>query len=345
MVLNNLPKPQGTEISMLFMVTASGGIDNAFPGNHFSPQLINNINQSVKEPTIHSVMIQVEEPYAQGVPVGSLRVCLVTPASSWLRRVSVVSAWAKNDHCDSIDVIAGDKAGMSYKNDAGEVKWEYYDLTILDGQVQLVLMRDTFFSGWVGQATIDINDTHIHRFQNKCLMVYWDDDNGTFFEKNYEKYTHRILYDEMIRSHMVSDRAMKAPVDAGKAPAARPPAAAAPVQFSIPTIAQRAADRKVKPIKREKFGDGKVEKQMILSLFRGDDLKFPPPRSFANDLDGDGVVNKKDKDIDGDGIANDKDKDIDGDGIANDKDKDKDGDGKKDKPAPVKPKPTPTKAA
>ncbi|GAM18802.1 hypothetical protein SAMD00019534_019770, partial [Acytostelium subglobosum LB1] len=336
-------------ITVSSILVAIGGTVVAFVAGHLASKLLDAITNAFAASTSDAVLFKANDD-AMSLGGGAMRICLVTKASSWMRKVRILSSLSDGENYKVEDLDAGDNGGYEYNAPTGNVKWMYTDILVFPGcVVEIQLFRDTYFSGWVDCGMLNI-DAEIQSFRNQCLMIYWDDDNGTFFINKNLAYTFNTLFKQYMKDqHLSNPELFQRSI---------------PKQ-GLPTIAQRAAARKPKDTKKELYGDGKFEKTLDPAVFYKDEPPANPKpycktkkdldgdgivNSKDNDMDGDGIVNKKDKDkdgdgivnkkdndMDGDGIVNKKDKDMDGDGIVNKKDKDKDGDGKKDKPAPVKP--------
>ncbi|GAM19328.1 hypothetical protein SAMD00019534_025030 [Acytostelium subglobosum LB1] len=244
------------------------------------------------------------------------RICLVTTASSWLRRVGV-KIYVPDDQFPEYvldEVTVGDREGFKYDHAFGNVKWDFIDLKVKNGSViKVTLYRDTLSNGFVDCGTLEVDSQYSGKFAGQCLMVYWDDDNGTLFTNKNMAYTSTILIKNLMGVETLpadNTRSLSAAVQRKKTPKAK-----------------LLEPKTPKDVAKDRFGDGTLEKNIPANRFH------PVDKSPFVDKDGDG---KPDKTATGKPAA--KPKDTDKDGIPDSKDKDKDGDGKIDKPATAKPK-------
>eukprot|EP01133_Synstelium_polycarpum_P015597 gene15597-18530_t len=327
-----LPAAVGTVILVKAVVAALGIATASFLAGHYGGKVLDAITDSVGPATDHAVLFKPDDT-AYGLHEGMMRVCLVTKADSWLRKVRIICAWEYEPDLQIQDITVGDKAGWVYTGDS-EVKWSSLDFWLREGGTQIELYRDTFWSGWVGCTTIIMDEGYQAGYSGKCLMVYWDDDDGTFFINRNVLYTYNILHDDYARSIHVEDVA-----------------ASRKLVIPRPPPADKSQPKKPRNIKKEKYGDGVLEKKMDPKLFI---KKFVKQVSTLIDKNGDGMIDLPNiLDKNGDGkpdfikpiVVGDKDGDGKPDPVKPVKPVkpvvgDKDGDGKPDPVKPVKPKTT-----
>eukprot|EP01133_Synstelium_polycarpum_P009148 gene9148-10733_t len=359
-----LPAGVGVIITVSVIVASIGGKALAFAAGYGLSKVVDKITEATRASTSNSVLFKVDGE-AYGLMYEMMRVVLVTRKSSWLRKVRVHSVWKSlyDTHPLEADIEAGDAAGWDYNDEQGSVRWDYRDIQFHEGSVvQLELYRDTWFTGWYACSTVTIDDDNCNEFRAKCLYVYWDDDDGTFFINNFIFFKYNAMMNDIQEKHKTKVEEIMNPSDAmgGFGIAQRHVSPGKPVT-KPPLPVYTRVEKKAKATKKEMFGDGELEKKMHPSKFhklkpandKNGDGK--PDKPVANDKNGDGKPDKPvANDKNGDGkpdkpVANDKN----GDGkpdkpVANDKNgdgkpdkpvaNDKNGDGKPDKPTPAKPK-------
>ncbi|GAM22559.1 hypothetical protein SAMD00019534_057340 [Acytostelium subglobosum LB1] len=235
------------------------------------------ITHCLQKNTHNSVTVWTN-PNPKYLAPGYMRVCLVTPADSWLRCMTTVCSWVKDESYTTHDCTVGDHAGYLYKfKDHGDVKWSFYDFKVEEGAIQLKFYCQTFFWRWWEVNTLEIIETFVDTFKDKCFTVYWDDDNGSKFTLYSTFYTFNILYDSYLAEKAagtVSDETLPTP-SGWVAPQSIARSVPRPKPKPVPVAAR--PPRKEKSLQREMFGDGKLEKTMKLEQLH-EEIIIPPKK-------------------------------------------------------------------
>ncbi|GAM19329.1 hypothetical protein SAMD00019534_025040 [Acytostelium subglobosum LB1] len=251
-----------------FQVYALGYEDGVLVNGHLRGELINTISDSMREGNDRSVTFRTNDD-AKYLAPGYMRVCVITDTDCWLRKAKVECAWVSQTNNLTYEIIAGDKAGYEYKLAAhGNVKWNFQDIKIEDGSMQITFYRDDY--GWTELNTLIISEAYIDAFKDQCLMVYWDNHQLSKFSSYSSSYPFNTMFDAYLAETADNAKDNTLPKPSG---------------YGEPLNALRKKRQVV-----DKDGDGKPDKTAT-----------GKPATKPKDTDKDGIPDSKDKDKDGDG--------------------------------------------